>query len=630
MLRPARSALTTAAALVAIACGAGTRTAPRPASDPGPQTIDEFKRAASAVLEETRVPGAGIALVRQDGVDWVGGLGYADRDARTPVTADTHFRVGSISKTFVAMALVQLSEDGLLDLDATLEEVVPEVAVDNPWQATDPVRVIHVLQHTAGFDDMRFTDRYVAEGDSEGSLMEALARNPGSRRVRWRPGTRMAYSNVGYGIAGVVLEKVTGEPYEDYIKRQIFDPLGMSTSSFRLTAADEALLARGYDSPDGPPVGFPRIYLRPAGNLHSSARELASFIRMLLGWGELGDGYVIDPEYLGNMEQPRTTLASTAGLHNGYGTGIITRLHLPFRVLGHDGGIDGFWSSYAYSPSRDVGFVVLVNSTGERAPEAVNRISSLAIRYLKRDVEPPPKPAVVVDPSTLDRYTGYYHDANPRNQMMWPLQWLLAGRTIVRDGEHLVATPIVGARSRLIPVSDTAFRLESELDASRVFTNDSDGRMVLAGVNIFAERRPRWDIEIVRVPLVAAVSIVASVLLVTIVWAIRLRRARPRGFWMLKLALLLCPIPFLATALAFQTTPGRNMATPNVATIAIFLSTLAVPLLGIAVPIITLGASREGASRWLTLYAMLVAAAMLGISIYLATFGMLGLQVWKY
>ena len=142
------------------------RIAQQTPNPPTPQTVEEFKAAAAQVLHDTGVPGAGIALVRADGVEWEGGLGYADRDAETPVTADTHFRVGSISKTFVAMALVQLAEDGVVDLDAAVEEIAPEIAIDNPWHDTDPVRVIHLLQHTAGFDDMHFNERYVPEGET--------------------------------------------------------------------------------------------------------------------------------------------------------------------------------------------------------------------------------------------------------------------------------------------------------------------------------------------------------------------------------------------------------------------------------------------------------------------------------
>jgi len=132
----------------------------QPAGDPYPRTVDEFRTAVQAVLSDTGVPGAGIALVRSGGVEWAGGVGFADRDARTPVTADTHVRAGSISKTFVAIALVQMYLDGDIDLDAPVVEVAPEVRIDNAWEHSDPVRGIHLLQQTAGFDDMHFNEIY--------------------------------------------------------------------------------------------------------------------------------------------------------------------------------------------------------------------------------------------------------------------------------------------------------------------------------------------------------------------------------------------------------------------------------------------------------------------------------------
>ncbi len=611
-----------------------------PPNDPTPQTLEEFQSTAARVLQESGVPGAGIALVRQEGVEWAGGLGFADRDLRTPVTADTHFRVGSISKTFVAIGLVQLCEDGALDLDAPVADVAPEIIIDNPWHATDPVRVIHVLQHTAGFDDMHFNDRYAADGAPTLSLTDALNLNPSARRVRWQPGTRASYSNVGYGVAGFILEKLAGEPYEDYIKREIFDPLEMSTSNFRLTSDDEPLLARGYgmprlldqgsDGPTGPPVGFPQIHLRPAGNMHSSPREMGRFVQMLLGWGELGTAFIVDPEYLGTMEYPRTTLASAAGMRNGYGSGIGAILDLPYPLLGHGGGIDGFLSQYAYSPSRDVGYVILLNSLGARAQAAMNRLSSLAIRYLKRDVEPPTKPEIRVDPARLDEYVGYYHDTNPRNKLTSPFEWFISGRTIVREGDALFAKPLLGGRVRLVPVTETTFRLENELDASRVFIRTSDGIMVLTGANVFAERHPRWRIELLRIPLLAAIPVVLSVVLTAIVWVLRVRRARPHGFWRLKLALLACPSVLAAPILALALTPTRQWGALNVGTVVVFLATLAIPVSAAMVSGFAVSARRAGASRWLTGYGYLVAGAMTGLSVYLGAHDLLGLRTWNY
>ena len=618
--------------VLAITCAAGlaAQSPPSPAADPLPQSVDEFRASAARVLAETGVPGAGIALVRRDGIEWEGGIGYADRDRHTPVTADTHFRVGSISKTFVAMALVQLSEDGMIDFDAPVKEIAADIDIDNPWEATHPVRVINVLQHTAGFDDMHFNESYLPEGERERPLADVLTINPHSRRVRWPPGTRMAYSNPGYAVAGLLIEKISGLPYEDYIEREIFAPLAMSTSSFRLRDTDEHLLARGYEDKTGPPVGFPRIYMRPAGNMHSSAHELARFVQMLLGWGELGSAFVVDPEYLGNMEQPRTTLAARAGLRNGYGSGIATRLDLPFKLLGHNGGIAGFHTSYAYSPSRDVGFVILLNSTARESADAMRRLSTLAIRYLKLDIEPPQKPGATVSAATLDRYVGYYQEANPRNQFTWPLQSLLAGWQVTRDGSRLTIKRLFSAPIRLLPVTESTFRLEDDLDASYVFTTDDAGVMVMTGSGPYAERVARWRIDALRAAIAGSVLLVASTVVMAIVWIVRARRAVPRGFWELKIAMLLCPLAVFVPLAVLAMTSWTAWGVRNRATVAVFVGTGLIPVLALVVGGFTLAAARQGASRSLTTYAGFISLAMAGLSLYLSYHGILPLRIWTY
>jgi CubicO group peptidase (beta-lactamase class C family) len=529
---------------------------PAAVTDETSRTVDEFKAAAATILRETGVPGAGISIVRADGVEWEGGLGYADRDARTPVTPDTHFHVGSISKTFVALALVQLAEDGVVDPDAPVNEIAPEIAIDNRWHATDPVRIVHLLQHTAGFDDMHFNERYMPNGEADRPLAEVLAINPRSRRVRW-------------------------------------------------------------------------LYLRPAGNLQSSARELGRFVRMLLAWGELDNAFVVDPEYLGSMEQPRTSDASKAGLRNGYGSGIAALLYLPFFMLGHGGEIDGFLSSYAYSPSRDVGYVILLNSTGDGSSEAMRRLSSLAVRFLKRDVEPPVAPRTDVDGPTLSEYAGYYHDANPRNQIAWPVQSLLAGQTIVADDGELAAVSLFGTRQRLIPVANASFRLEHEIDASRVFTRNDEDAMVPAGGVVNMVRRPRWHIELVRLPVWAALGTVATVAIAGIIWLARIGRARPRGFWMLKLAVLACLLPFAVAAAVFAWTPHQTLGTRTLGTSALCLATFAVPALSAVVTLLGLDARRQQASVSLVDYAYVVALAMAGLALYLGSNDLLGLRLWN-
>lgn len=598
-------------------------------NDPHPKTLDEFRSAVQAVLSDTGVPGAGIALVRTAGVEWAGGVGVTDRDANTPVTADTHFRAGSISKTFIASAVVQMYLDGELDLDSPVAELASDVEIDNAWEITDPVRVIHLLQHTAGFDDMHFNEVYNLSG-RDLPLEQVLRLNPASRVVRWQPGTRMAYSNPGYAVAAHIIEKVTGQKYEDRIAERIFKPSGMPTSSFYLTKDDEALLAKGYRDRTGPPVPFTPIYLRPAGNLHTSSRELGNWVHVLLNWGEAATDLVIDPEYLSNMEHPRTTVASEAGLRNGYGSGIASSLVEGFPMLGHNGGIDGFISTYAYSTSRDVGYVVLLNST--HSQDALRRISQLAVRYLKQDVEAPPKPTAQVADAILKRYEGYYHDASPRNQAAAFLEWLLTGRTIRVEGDHLVATPTFGSPTPLIPVSETLFRLEAEPEASRVFVPGAGDQMIFAGASTYAERWPRWRIETVRWTVLVSAALIATPILMLIPWGVSAlsRRREPRASGWLKAMLVLCAIGLLLPVLGVMNVLDRDLGTRNIWTTAMFAGTLLLPAAAILSFLFLIEAWRSGASRWLRAYALVVSLAALVVSGYLSAWGMIAFRPWSF
>jgi len=106
------------------------------------------------VLDETKSPGVGVALVTKDDLFWVAGLGKADLDAGEDLDTDTHFRIGSISKTFISLSVLKLQEQGLLNLEDGVRELVPEIEFTNPFEETEPVRLIHLLKHTAGFDDI--------------------------------------------------------------------------------------------------------------------------------------------------------------------------------------------------------------------------------------------------------------------------------------------------------------------------------------------------------------------------------------------------------------------------------------------------------------------------------------------
>ena len=223
--------------------------------------------------------GVAVALVDRSGRRWAEGFG-APRARARPWTRDTLFRVGSLTKPFVALAIMRLCEQGRLRLTDRVRDLAPEIAVDNRWERTHPLQVAHLLEHTAGFDEMRFNEIFDPDASQDRPLREVLAVNPRSRVVRWPPGTRFAYSQPGYTLAAYLIEKASGRPYERFLQDEVFAPLGISGASLRLSPEVRKRLAVGHQR--GQPAVQVNLLHRPAGNLMISASGLGRFLSLMI------------------------------------------------------------------------------------------------------------------------------------------------------------------------------------------------------------------------------------------------------------------------------------------------------------------------------------------------------------
>ena len=214
--------------------------------------IEDLTVDIQEILDEYRIPGASIALVDRGRTIWAGGGGKADLAAGVDVTADHLFRFGSISKSFKRPGRAAGGQSGLLDLGTPVRELAPEIAFTNPWEATHPVTVAMLMEHTAGFDDLHFPELAVV--DPEIGLAEGLAFHPHSRVSRWPPGNHMAYSNSGPSVRGIHAER------EEHPLACVF-----------LQGRPGARSTASGCSPPGPPRGWsrrrrcPRAKISPAG-----------------------------------------------------------------------------------------------------------------------------------------------------------------------------------------------------------------------------------------------------------------------------------------------------------------------------------------------------------------------------
>src|SRR5579862_6560768 len=185
-----------------------------------PASLTELRQKLDAILQQTRTPGASVAIVHRDGPEWIAGLGMSDIAAGRPAQSNTLFRIWSTSKAFTSLAVLMLVDQGKLSLDDSVHKLAPEVWFENPWEAIYPVRVVHLLEHTTGWEDVHL--RELAEDGPDLSLAQALDYDHHSRVSRWPPGTRFAYSNSGAAVAASIVEKLTHQRFEDFVEQNLF------------------------------------------------------------------------------------------------------------------------------------------------------------------------------------------------------------------------------------------------------------------------------------------------------------------------------------------------------------------------------------------------------------------------
>ena len=445
---------------------------------PHPARADDDLQPLLEAIEAKRlehaIPGVGVAIVSREKVLWVGGFGVTDLGTKRPVTADTVFRIGSITKMFTALGLIMLGEEEKLRLDGPVRQFAPDAPYGNPHEDTHPITIEQLLEHTAGFQDLT-KEQFEHNDPKPLSLEEGLAFKPESRAVRWKPGLHAVYSNAGYGLAGYVLQTVAKVRYEDFIAGRIFQPLGMASSGFFLDEQTAARLATGYDTDAATPLPYWHMLLRPFGGVNSTPRDMANFVRFLLNEGAVGEQRLVRPESIARMEVPLTSLAARSGLLFGYGLGSNQKFRKGVLFNGHGGDGDGYLSQLGYNRDTGAGYFVVINAFRHRALNEIRReIESWIIRDLR--VPSPPPPAKLSN-RVLERYVGDYDLA------AWRFAWTT--RKAVRDQamrvtlESGVLYTQVGRESKqeLLPVTEQHFRRRGEPTATCAFVEDVDGAL---------------------------------------------------------------------------------------------------------------------------------------------------------
>ena len=431
-------------------------------------SFEQLMTELDSIRAQHAVAGFGLTVVSgRDGVQ-SGHGGLADRERKTAVSTDTLFRIGSITKTFNALAIMQLVEEGRLDLDTPVREIIEDPPFQNPWAETHPLQVVHLLEQSSGLLDL--TREEFDHNEPFPTLEAAFAWRPQARVTQWPPGWHHVYSNANAGLTGLVIERASGQEYADFISERLLLPLGMDTAGLADDERTRKQLATGYDTDGKTPIPYWHMIFPPLGAINATPQAMTALLELFLRHGTVGGERLLAAASIARMERAASTLAARQGLTYGYGAGLDQSLHDGILWYGHGGDGDGYLSRFGYNRACDCGYFLSINAFNNAA---IQQMREHVQDYLTRGVSAPKAPPVDIDTDKLDRLTGVYVAVTRRFEWQTPAE-LDADRLQVVLEDGALYTRSGNGRRLLVPVTDRLFRREEQPVATMAFIELDD------------------------------------------------------------------------------------------------------------------------------------------------------------
>ena len=455
-------------------------------------------------LQRDSIPGAVIAVVKDGQILFAKGYGFADVAAKRHVSPDaTLFRIASISKLFAWTAVMQLVEQGKLNPDRDINEYID---FQIPATYSQAITLRHLMTHTAGFQavapDLGLSQLL--------PLKEYLTEYLPPRI--FPPGETPAYSNYGSTLAGYIVQRVSGQSFEDYIGDHIFQPLGMQHSTFIQPLPDSLspLMAQGYDSATGPPGPFELIPSYPGGGMSTTAEDMAQFMIAHLQEGSLGAARILKPETARLMHSRQFELVPSM---NGMCFGFIEEARNGYHIIGHGGSIGQFRSRLYLVPDLQLGFFVVQN--GARG-DLINTIwRSFFDRYfpsLLTDTE-----ATTDAAADARAVSGFYKVTRRFNNSIFKLYTLLEQNRVIAQADGTISFDMFnenGQPKRLRAISPMMYGSADGRDRI-AFRKDAEGNLELIGnepYNIY-QRVPWYEDKRLNIIVIIASAVMFALTL---------------------------------------------------------------------------------------------------------------------
>lgn len=361
--------------------------------------IDQIDHIIHQIVQGYEIPGLAVGIVKDNKLFYARGFGVRSLATGEPVTPASLFHLASVSKPFVATAVVQLVERGQVDLDAPVVNYLPYFKLDDERYTTITVR--QMLSHISGMPD---TDEYGWEQpDYDEGALERYVRSLSHESLIAAPGEKFAYSNIAYEVLGDLIAKVSAQPFEQYITENILRPLGMTQSTFLKTEVPPELEITPHLSLPHPTISTVYPYNRahaPSSTLHSNVLEMANWAIANLNKGRLGDKQILNPTSYELLWRPYASISEDESAFAGLSWFISD--YKGFKLIDHSGEDVGFETNLALLPEKGLAVIVLANTI----PAPVRRVTEVVLDSMLGFEPEVPKPLIIMTLARLRQKNG--------------------------------------------------------------------------------------------------------------------------------------------------------------------------------------------------------------------------------
>ncbi|MEP1097123.1 MAG: serine hydrolase domain-containing protein [Cyclobacteriaceae bacterium] len=442
------------------------------------QSKDSLASELRTILVEQNLTGAAWSVV-SDSLITTGACGLKNAVTGEKLREEDKIQIGSVTKTLIAAGILRMASLGLLNVDDPVGKYLPDLPFANPWRSVRPVLVRDLLNHTSGIEDARFWQVFSTKPQPDTPLGFVFTKNPDVLDARTKPGTRFSYSNMGYTMLGLIIERISGERYETYLDKNLLAPLGMKNSTFRFVTQEgpnaNKNLAMGHFESGAIQASVP-VYLRPAGQFTTTARDMALFAKFLMSDGSIDGKTIVDETFLRQMGRPTTTESNEQELFSGYQFGLSYRDR--YGVIGyyHSGNIIGYRAVFYLFPEEQKAFFISFNEDSETAN--YQEFNAVFVKHLNID-RPEEQVAIGQLPDEIGKFEGYY-ELNPVRFRMFAYLDLMFNFVIVTAKDFaLNVSSIQNERYQLLPMGGYFFRKEDRKRVSHVLY-EKEGAMVIS------------------------------------------------------------------------------------------------------------------------------------------------------